>query len=54
MVLRRVFMSKMDKVIGGLRKLHNGRPCNSYPWPSAIRMRRMMRWIGHVAYMGEK
>jgi hypothetical protein len=55
-VLRRIFGSKRDEVIGGWRKLHN-EIHNLYCSPSIIRIiksRRMMRWEGHVARMGRR
>jgi hypothetical protein len=55
-VLRRMFGPKRDEVTGGWRKLHNEELHNLYSSPSIIRMikSRRMRWIGHVARMGEK
>jgi hypothetical protein len=46
---------KQDKVIGGWRKLHNDELHNLYSSPSIIRiiMSGRMRWMGHVARMGE-
>jgi hypothetical protein len=43
-------------VTGGWRKLHNEKPHNLYFSPSIIRMTksRRMRWLGHVARMGER
>jgi hypothetical protein len=43
-------------VTGGLRKLHNEELHNLYSSPSIIRMTksRRMRWVEHVARMGEK
>jgi hypothetical protein len=40
----------------GWRKLHNEELHNLYSSPSTIRMMksRRMRWVGHVARMGEK
>jgi hypothetical protein len=42
-----------DEVRGEWRKLHN---CDLYSSPSIIRIikTRRMRWVGHVARMGEK
>jgi hypothetical protein len=42
-VLRRVFGPKKDEITGEWRKLHNVRVVKS----------RRMRWVGHVARMGE-
>jgi hypothetical protein len=43
-------------VTGGWRKLHNEEINNLYSSPSIIRTikSRRMRWVGHVARMGEK
>jgi hypothetical protein len=43
-------------VTGGWRKLHNEELHNLYSLPSIIRMMKSgkMRWVGHVARMGEK
>jgi hypothetical protein len=55
-VLRRIFGPKRDEVTGGWRKLHNEELRNLYSSPSIIRIikSRRMRWMGHVARMGEK
>jgi hypothetical protein len=55
-VLRRIFGSKRDEVIGRWRKLHNEELHNLYSSPSIIRINRSrkMRWTGHVARMAEK
>jgi hypothetical protein len=55
-VLRRIFGPKRDGVTGGWRKLHNEELHNLYSSPSIIRIikSRKMRWLGHVAGMGEK
>jgi hypothetical protein len=55
-VLRRIFGSKKDEVMGDWRKLHNKELHNLYSLPNIIRMikPRMMRWAGHVARMGEE
>jgi hypothetical protein len=54
--VRRIFGPKKDGVIGGWRKLHNVELHNLYSSPSIIRIikSRRMRWVGHVARMGEK
>jgi hypothetical protein len=51
-VLRRIFGPKT----GGWRKLHNEELHKLYSSPSIIRIikSRRMRWVGHVARMGEK
>jgi hypothetical protein len=55
-VLRRIYGPKSDEVIGGWRKLHNEELHNLYCSPSIIRITKLrrMRWVGHVARMGEK
>jgi hypothetical protein len=51
-VLRRTFGPKRDEGTGGWRKLHNEELHNLYS--SRIMKSRRMRWVGHVARMGEK
>jgi hypothetical protein len=53
-VLRRISVSKRDKVTGELRKLHNEKLhiLHSSPIMRQIKSRRM-RWEGHVARTGE-
>jgi hypothetical protein len=55
-VLRRIFGPKRDEVTGGWRKLHNEELHDLYSSPSIIRIieSRRMRWVEHVARMGEK
>jgi PAS domain-containing protein len=55
-VLRRIFGLKRDEVTGGWRKLHNEEPHDLYSSPSIIRITKLrrMRWVEHVARMGEK
>jgi hypothetical protein len=55
-VLRRIFGPKRDEVTGGWRGLHNEELNNLYYSPSIIRMikSRSMRWVGHVARMGQR
>jgi hypothetical protein len=53
-VLRRIFGPKREED-GSWRKFHNGEIHNLYSSPNivkAIKWRRM-RWVGHVARMGE-
>jgi hypothetical protein len=54
-VLRRIFGPKRDEVTGGWKKLHNEELHGLYSSPSIIRVikSRRMRWVGHVARMGE-
>jgi hypothetical protein len=54
-VLRRIFEPKRDEVTGGWRKLHNEELHGLYSSPSIIRVikARRMRWVEHVARMGE-
>jgi hypothetical protein len=53
-VLRRVFGPKRDEVTGEWRKLHN-EFSNLYSLPNIVRVVkwRRMRWVRHVARMGE-
>jgi hypothetical protein len=55
-VLRRISGPKRDEVTGEWRKLHNEELCDLYSSSSIIRIikSRRMRWVGHVARMGEK
>jgi hypothetical protein len=55
-VLRRIYVPKRDEVTGGWRKLHNNKLHDLYHLPSIIRIVSYgrMRWVGHVAEMGEK
>jgi hypothetical protein len=53
-VLRRIFRSKRDEVMGEWRKLHKKELHDLYSSPSIIRIikSRRMRWAGHVARRG--
>jgi hypothetical protein len=55
-VLRRIFGPKGDAVTGERRKLHNEELHNLYSSLDIIRQvkSRRMRWVGHVARMGEE
>jgi hypothetical protein len=52
--LRRVFGTKRE-VDGSWRKLHNDEIHSLYSSPNIVRVikSRRMRWVGHVAHMGE-
>jgi hypothetical protein len=54
-VLRRIFVPKWNEVTVEWRKLHNEELHNFYSSPDIIRQvkSRRMRWVGHVARMGE-
>jgi hypothetical protein len=53
-VLRGIFGSKRDEVTGEWRRLHDEELYDLYSSPNirVIKSRRM-RWVGHVARMGE-
>jgi hypothetical protein len=55
-VLRRIIGPKFDEVTGEWRKLHNKELHNLYSSPSIIRIikSRRIRWVGHVARIGDK
>jgi hypothetical protein len=54
-VLRIIFGPNRDEVMGQWRKLYNGELHSLYSSSDIIRQikSRRMRWVGHVAYMGE-
>ena len=54
-VLRRVFGLKRDEVTGEWRKLHYEELSDLYSLTNIVRVvkSRRMRWVGHVARMGE-
>jgi hypothetical protein len=55
-VLRRIFGPKREEVIGGWRRLHNEESYSLYTSQNIIRVIRSgagVRWVGHVARMGE-
>jgi hypothetical protein len=51
----RIFGPKSDEVTVEWRKLHNEELNDLYCSPSIVRVikSRIMRWVGHVASMGE-
>ena len=55
-VLRRIFGSKRDEVTREWRKLHNEELNDLYSSSDIFRVikSRRMRWVGHVARMGER
>jgi hypothetical protein len=55
-VLRRIFGPKRGEIVGGWRKLHNGKFHDLYPLLNIVRIikSRRMRWAGHGACMGKK
>jgi hypothetical protein len=55
-VLKWIFGPKREVRTGEWRKLHNEELRDLFPSPSKIRIikSRRMRWVGHVARMGQK
>jgi len=54
-LLRRIFEPRRDEVPGEWRRLHNEEPNEFYSLLNIVRVikSRRMRWVGHVARMGE-
>ena len=55
-LLRKIFGHKRDKVTGEWRELHNEQLNDLYCSPNIVGVikSRRMRWVGHVARMGER
>ena len=55
-VLRGIFGAKRDEITGEWRKLHNEELNDMYSPPDIFRVikSRRMRWVGHVARIGEE
>jgi len=56
MVLRRILGPKRDEVRGEWRKLHNEDLNDLYSSFNTVRVMKskIMRWVGHVARMGNR
>ena len=56
MVLRRIFGPRRDEVTWEWRRLHNEELNDFYCSPNIVRVikSKRMRWVGHVARMGEE
>jgi len=55
-VLRGIFGPKRDELTGECRKLYNEELNDLFCSPNIVRVikSRRMRWVGHVARMGER
>ena len=53
-VLRRIFGPKRDEVTGEWRKVHNEEINDLYSLIVRVIKSRIIRWVGHVARMGER
>jgi len=56
MLLRRIFGPRRDEVTGEWTRLHNEELKDLYSSPNIVRVIKSirMRWVGHVAHMGEE
>jgi len=56
MVLRRIFGPMRDEVTGEWKRLYNEEINDLYSSPNIVRVikSRRLRWVGHVARMGEE
>ena len=56
MVLRRIFEPRREEVMGDWMRLHNEELNDLYSSPNIVWVikSRRMRWVGHVARMGEE
>jgi hypothetical protein len=56
MVLRRIFVPRRDAITAEWRKLHIDELKDLYSLPKVFRVinSRRMRWVWHVACMGER
>lgn len=54
-MLRRIFGTKRDEMLGGYRNLRNEKLQKLFYMPGNIRLiKARMRWAGHVACMGRE
>ena len=55
-MLRGIFGPRRDEVTGEWRKLHNEELNDLYCSPNIVRVikSRRIKWVGHVAHMGER
>ena len=55
-MLRKIFRPRRDKVTGEWRKLYNEELNDLYFSPNIVQVTKLrrMRWLGHVACMGER